>query len=522
MHFTFFRSILSFSKINIIKMYMGDMFMNNIFKSSIVRGTFVLSTCGILCRLMGFYFKIYLSDNIGLEMYGLYQMLLPLASLGTCIGLGGLMPVLQRNVAFSLAKKRKDYAVGFLYTTLFISLSIAVLVSLFMFFSSELIAKYIICDNRVIVSVKILSFTIIPACIHECINTYFLGQSKTLIPAISQFIEQLSKIGAVMFIVEKYAIGNSHSLVTYGIIGILVGEVVSSLFSLFVFLYNNYNNKACLAGTFSPTFYPALPLFANKLFLHISLSLEAFLTPACLCKSGYSYSDSLSIYGMLSGMAMSLIMLPSTFIGSFSTLLLPKISKNNAINNNQNIAYTIKSALNTCIFTGILCLTEFVLLGNDFSMVLFSNSSIGSYVTVLGWLCPFIYISSVCSSILNGLGKHNSNFFVSLFSILVKILGILTLIPFFSLKGLLLAFLISSILSALLYYYEICHHTRQVYSINRALIFSIIAFVIAYYVITLTANLFISNLLITTFVKAVIIAAIFAIALIGYKFTDKA
>ena len=50
-------------------------------KSSIIRGTFILTVAGLISRLIGFYYRIFLSNAIGSEGMGLYQLVLPIVGL---------------------------------------------------------------------------------------------------------------------------------------------------------------------------------------------------------------------------------------------------------------------------------------------------------------------------------------------------------------------------------------------------------------------------------------------------------
>ena len=51
--------------------------LNHIFKNSVVKGTLILTIAGLISKLMGFYYKIFLSGVIGAEGIGLYQLVFP-------------------------------------------------------------------------------------------------------------------------------------------------------------------------------------------------------------------------------------------------------------------------------------------------------------------------------------------------------------------------------------------------------------------------------------------------------------
>lgn len=51
-------------------------------KKYFFRGTLLLTAAGILSRILGFFYRIFLSHTVGAEGIGLYQLVLPLQSLG--------------------------------------------------------------------------------------------------------------------------------------------------------------------------------------------------------------------------------------------------------------------------------------------------------------------------------------------------------------------------------------------------------------------------------------------------------
>lgn len=74
----------------------------------------------------------------------------------------------------------------------------------------------------------------------------------------------------------------------------------------------------------------ALPLTANRIVLNILQSIEAVSIPQKLLLYGYDTTTALSVYGVLTGMAMPMIFFPNALTSSVAVLLLPTISENHA------------------------------------------------------------------------------------------------------------------------------------------------------------------------------------------------
>ena len=70
----------------------------------------------------------------------------------------------------------------------------------------------------------------------------------------------------------------------------------------------------------------SVPLTFNRLLMHILQSCESILIPAQLILYGYSQNESISIYGILTGMALPFILFPAALTNSLSIMLLPEVS----------------------------------------------------------------------------------------------------------------------------------------------------------------------------------------------------
>ena len=50
-------------------------------KNKVIKGTCILTCAGLITKLIGFYYRIFLSKTIGAEGMGLYQMIFPIYGL---------------------------------------------------------------------------------------------------------------------------------------------------------------------------------------------------------------------------------------------------------------------------------------------------------------------------------------------------------------------------------------------------------------------------------------------------------
>ena len=79
-------------------------------KEKLIFGTILLTGSGLICRLIGFLYRIFLSKAIGAEGMGIYQLILPIYYLSYAISTAGIQTSLSRLVAAATAKKEHTKA----------------------------------------------------------------------------------------------------------------------------------------------------------------------------------------------------------------------------------------------------------------------------------------------------------------------------------------------------------------------------------------------------------------------------
>ena len=141
-------------------------------KNTLLLGTLILTASGIICRILGFLYRIFLSRRIGAEAFGIYQLATPLYALMLSLGAGGMQTVLSRFVASYLAKKDSRRAKICLATGCGIVVILSFSASIFLFFSADFIGTRLLFEPRTILLLRILSLGILPSGIHNCLSAW--------------------------------------------------------------------------------------------------------------------------------------------------------------------------------------------------------------------------------------------------------------------------------------------------------------------------------------------------------------
>ncbi|KQC84543.1 polysaccharide biosynthesis protein [Butyribacter intestini] len=378
-----------------------------------------------------------------------------------------------------------------------LSFILALFLSIFINFNSKWIACNILMVPDCDIYLKLLTY-LFPFCsISACICGYQYGLENAKPPAIAGIIEQITRI-LFVFIVQGF-FSDKEICCQIAVYGLTVGEFFGFLYNMSTIKNKKRNNKKHISDknlnndnaklhseslhskrqhaynaksdnqqfkrqelknkTFNKrknkislkeSFKLLLPVFISltsiKLTISLLHSVESIFIPASLVKYGYTMNEALSVYGIYSGMAMPFIMFPATITMAISTMLLPAVSKAHSSGNKKQIKKLIRRTSYFCLVTGMAATVFFLLFGNICASLFFHNELAGRYLTVMSFLCPFLYLNMTYSSILNGLGKPHMTFVITVVCTLIKILSLMFFVPKYGMIAYIAASLIAEAL----------------------------------------------------------------------------
>ena len=76
-------------------------------KRKFFMGTFILASAGIISRFAGFFYRIFLSNTLGAEGMGIFQLVLPVQTLLLAISAMGIQTAISQLSASSFALKNR-------------------------------------------------------------------------------------------------------------------------------------------------------------------------------------------------------------------------------------------------------------------------------------------------------------------------------------------------------------------------------------------------------------------------------
>lgn len=440
----------------------------------LITGTLLLTAAGLLSRVLGFFYRIFLSRTIGAEGLGIYQMIFPVYGIFFSLCAGSIQTAISRFTAADPDHAKRTLLSGF-SLSFAMSLAAAFVIRHF----SGPLAEHVLMEPRCAPLLSVMAFAIPCTSVHACICGYYYGKEKVSVPAAAQLFEQMIRIFTVFLLVSVCIEKRIPVTVSLAVFGLVAGEAGSALFVLIFFLlfheFHENTGRSCRIGQnsiknplfrnserisdlsgnlFSPMsalLALAAPLMANRLILNLLQSAETIMIPERLTVYGLTRSQAVSTYGTLTGMAMPFVLFPSALVNSLAVVLLPATARHQSAGNDSGIAAGISMSFRYSLYLGIFCIGVFTVFGDALGLQIFKSQDAGSFIQILAWLCPFLYLATSSGSILNGLGKTKLTFFHHLVSLLIRIAFVWFGIPEFGIRACLWGMLASEMLLALLH-----------------------------------------------------------------------
>lgn len=153
--------------------------------NNVIKGTLILTTAGILSKILGFFYRIYLSRCIGAAGMGLFQIVMPAAGIVFAICSSGI----QTAISKFCCDKKNDFL--WLISGLLLSIPTSLILTFIVYTNSDFIATRFILNEACSSLLKILSLSFPFAAFHNCINGFYFAKIKPQFRHFHSFLNRL-------------------------------------------------------------------------------------------------------------------------------------------------------------------------------------------------------------------------------------------------------------------------------------------------------------------------------------------
>ena len=365
-------------------------------KKSIIRAVFTLSFFSIVERTIGFAFKIYLSRELGAVSLGVYQVALSMFYVLLGLVTSGIPLVTSKLTAKYMAENKERAAHALAAAALIVGLTVAVLMFVLCFLLRDIMENMFAAKE----SMSLLLIMLPGACfsaVYAALRGNLWGNERYTLVSVVEVIEQIIRI---LVCVILFNLGFDKLPSTA--FAMFLGCALSCL-SCVVGYFVLKGKLAPPKGQFLPLIKSAVPITAVKTSGSILNSLIAIVVPQLLIGAGMSVSEALSEYGVSVGMAMPLLYVPITVIGSLAFVMIPTLSTARASGDNASVKRQVENAIGFAITLSALFVPLFYELGEPIGVLVYDSARAGEFLSYSAWLLLPIAVESITSSMMNSL-----------------------------------------------------------------------------------------------------------------------
>ena len=396
-------------------------------KNQLLKSTIILSTSIIISKFLGALYRIPLSNILGAEGIGVYQMIFPLYSLFLVFCTGGVSTYLSQKISRLRAKGAYLEINKTFKVAQNMCVAYGIVISCLLCFLSYFISL-IQGNTLATLGYVAISIGFVFSCLLGVYRGYFQGYENMFPTALSQVIEQTFKLVFGLLLAKKFvALG-----LKWGVFGALMGITLSEIISYFFMLFYYSKNKTSMFVTIQKQDYnvaikSCFSISLTAIMLPLISTLDSLFASRFMVMSGLSTKTATSLFGIYSGMIVPMLNFPILFISTICVALLPNLSykiqkrKNASVLINNSIFFVWLISL-PCAF-GIMSISSYVLkllfpaINND----LFDIANFSLKISSLNII--WLSIISLSGTILQAYGKYKLPCFSLAMAFLIKFIA---------------------------------------------------------------------------------------------------
>ena len=407
-----------------------------------------LAVSAIAIRTVRMYFQVYMSNAIGASGVGLYQLVMSVNFFALTFASSGVRLAsarLSAEAASTGGSVMKAVRVCLGYC-LFFSIAAAILT----FAAAPFIGRVWLGDPRAVLAVRVAAAGLPFLALSSVYSGYFTATDRAVIYASTQLLEQFVKVLATVFLLEKCRPYGVEYVTAAAVGGYCVGETLSFFILSAIYLIDRRRHKKRTErtrGVLVRLFKIALPVAVSGYVGSAMRTLQQLLVPFGFRRSGASSESALADYGMINGMVMPVIMLPSVIIETAADLILPEIAGSAAAGGKRRPSYIINRALKLGIIFSLFTAGVLALFARDISGAVYGSVETAWFICLFAVLVPFVYLDIIADSALKGMGEQIHSMMAEIAESAVSVVLIYFLLPRFALGGYIFVIFFGSVFS---------------------------------------------------------------------------
>ncbi len=429
--------------------------------SKLVKGTAILTIGLFLSKALGLLYLIPLYAIVGKESVGLYQYGYIPYNIALSIAISGAPLAVSRFVARYNALG--DYATGrkLMKSGMLVMALSGVLSFLALYFLAGPIAHLVIADEEQIFTVdqitsviRWVSFALLVVPLMSIVRGFLQGYQKMEPTAVSQLIEQIVRIIAVLagaFIVVNLMHETPEKAINFAVFAAFIGAIAGLIVLYWYWKKYKPEFDHLLATSKMPASDVSFRSMYKELFSYIlPFVLVGVINPLYQFVDMITFNDAMKSIGlakvtdtylaMLNLLTHKFVMIPVMVATGFSMALIPVLTTYYTKNDQRGITQSLNQTYQIMMYLTTPLVIGLIVLSNEFYQLLYEKDAMGAEILANYAPVAILFgLFTVTASILQGIDHHKWIIFNALLGLLIKLSINIPLIKLFETNGAILA-----------------------------------------------------------------------------------
>ncbi len=499
-----------------------------------LKNAVILSAASIVIQALDVWFKVYVTNYAGSQAMGMFQLIMSVYTFALTLAMSGINLASTRLVAEEIGKKNGDVSSA-LKKSVAYALSFGTLSAILLFTLSGFIAESWLMNPQTELSLKLLSLMLPLISVTSVYNGYFNAARRVVKSASYNFADQLLKTVIAIIIFSRFSFNDVSSACVCVVLSSVAAEFISFIYACVLFkadrkkysVKSNAHDKTITKRMLGI----ALPMAFSSYVRSGLLAIEHLMIPISLKKFGSSYENALSVYGIIHGIVLPILLFPSAVINSFAGLLIPELSENMAskgLESKKNTRHSITDLRTNYIIKRVYQITltfavpvcaVFIFFSDEIARLTANgNADAAFYIKILALMVPIMYLDSVTDSFLKALNEQVKSMIYNILDSGICVILVITLLPIWGIKGYIFVLYISEIFNTTLSVMRLVTVANFKFDLKRWIIFP---------ALISSASVFISKGILSvfggtaTYFGSVLLISMFAVLYIGLLLLTK-
>ena len=400
-------------------------------------------------RWIGILFNTYISNKLGAEGIGIYSLVQSVFGFAVTFACSGVNLGTVRMVSEALAGNCYGDVRTALKKCVYYSLFFSSISMLFLLFGANFIGIKLVKDIRTVKSIRFLAVSLPFISLSSVFNGYYYAVRRVYKNSFISIFEEGFQIAITVKILSLFMLKGIEYACVAVALGTLFSEILSLsvnyiIFSLDLKKHIKKTEKTSL-GLGKKLISISLPLALSSYARSGLVTIEHLLIPIGLRKYGASFSESMSVYGLIHGMVFPIIMFPSCIVYSLAGLLVPELARFNENMQKNKIDSTVTTVLKYTLIYSIGVAGILICFAYELSITIYNSTEAYTYIRLFAPLVSVMYLDAAVDGMLKGLNEQIYSMKINIADASMSVLFVYFLVPRLGVRGYIISIFVCEI-----------------------------------------------------------------------------